>query len=332
MKNMLKITRKVSLKNPYLIAAWPGMGNVAFKTASYLIETLHAQEFAILQTADLFYPEQAQVNDGILDMPHFPKDKFFYWKQPVIKTHNKQTNNDLIIFLSEAQPSPDKGYLYAHKILEIAESLKVKRVFTFAAMPTPIEHTHVSSVWVSTTDRSLLLDMKHLNLKTMEAGPISGLNGLLLSVAKERGLEGICLLGEIPLYTIQIDNPKANFAILDILARVIGLNLDLGELRLQIQLQEEEINKLIEYFRGGPEHKEAISEDEIDRIKKSLQAFTKLPNSVRETIEKLFESAKKDIAKAQDLKKELDKWSIYKDYEDRFLDLFKKEGQNTDNQ
>ena len=42
-----------------------------------------------------------------------------------------------------------------------------------------------------------------------------------------------------------------------------------------------------------------------------------------EKIEKLFREAKTDKAKAILLKKELDRWDLYKLYEDRFLDLFK---------
>jgi len=38
----------------------------------------------------------------------------------------------------------------------------------------------------------------------------------------------------------------------------------------------------------------------------------------------LFALAKKDISKANELKQELDKWNAYKEFEDRFLDLFKK--------
>jgi hypothetical protein len=45
---------------------------------------------------------------------------------------------------------------------------------------------------------------------------------------------------------------------------------------------------------------------------------------VKDRIEKIFEQATTDIAKAHELKAELDKWNVYKEYEDRFLDLFKK--------
>jgi hypothetical protein len=42
-----------------------------------------------------------------------------------------------------------------------------------------------------------------------------------------------------------------------------------------------------------------------------------------EKVEKLFKEALADRAKAIVLKEELDRWDLYKLYEDRFLDLFK---------
>ena len=87
---------------------------------------------------------------------------------------------------------------------------------------------------------------------------------------------------------------------------------------------EQEINKLIDFIQAPEQHSGPIGEEEIEKIKKSLNLYTKLPQSAREKIEKLFAEAKQDIAKANELKKELDQWNVYKEYEDRFLDLFKK--------
>ncbi len=41
-------------------------------------------------------------------------------------------------------------------------------------------------------------------------------------------------------------------------------------------------------------------------------------------IERLFEDSTNDRSKAFELKQELDRLGVFKDYEDRFLDLFKK--------
>jgi hypothetical protein len=48
----------------------------------------------------------------------------------------------------------------------------------------------------------------------------------------------------------------------------------------------------------------------------------KVPHYVMEKIERLFLEAKADRTKAQELKKELDRWNLYELYENRFLDLF----------
>ena len=51
---------------------------------------------------------------------------------------------------------------------------------------------------------------------------------------------------------------------------------------------------------------------------------SRLGSAVEQHLENLFEHAKKDRSKAFELKQELDRLGVFKDYEDRFLDLFKK--------
>jgi Zn-dependent M32 family carboxypeptidase len=149
------------------------------------------------------------------------------------------------------------------------------------------------------------------------------MNGLFLGIAARGGLNGFCLLGEMPLYTIQIENPKASYAVLEALSKILGLQIDFSELSEEAHVMEGEINKLLDYLKlGAPAG--PISEEDIERIKKSLMQLTKLPVSIKENIERLFSQAKTDVSKAKELKAELDKWNVYKEYEDRFLDLFKK--------
>jgi len=103
------------------------------------------------------------------------------------------------------------------------------------------------------------------------------------------------------------------------------LNLNLTPLVERAKFIESEIDKLVSYLKGEVETPPPLSEDDIERIKKDLSAYTKLPQSVREKIEALFRDAQRDISKARELKEALDYWNVYKDYEDRFLDLFKKD-------
>jgi hypothetical protein len=314
----IKFYKKPRLKDPYLICAWPGMGEVAFKAAQYLVDKLKAEEFAEIEPGDFFYLTGNVVQEGILSLPQLPYSKFYFWR-------NKSGKNDLIIFISSAQPDLARARDYCNRIITLAKGFKVKMVIGFAAMPQPIEHTQQPGVWFSATSRELSGNLKKYNLNLLYEGQISGMNGLFLGIAKKEGFRGFCLLGEIPLYAIQIENPKASHALLKALSQILNIQLDFSGLIEQVNIIEGEIEKLLEYLKLGSQGQSGpIGEDEIEKIKKTLSQLTKLPVSMKEKIDKLFEQSRQDITKANELKLELDKWNVYKEYEDRFLDLFRK--------
>ncbi|MFH0917913.1 MAG: PAC2 family protein [Candidatus Omnitrophota bacterium] len=323
----LIITKKPRLKKPYLIVAWPGMGEVAFKAAEYLIKELKAQEFARIIPDEFFYLSGSVISSGILETPPLPQGKFYYWKNPVAKG-DLSGKNDLVIFLSNAQPDLSKADSYAQNIIGLAKDLGVESIVSFASMPQPTDHTQDSGVWFVATEQKIKESLKKYNFSPLVEGQISGMNGLFLGIAKKAKLKGFCLLGEIPLYTIQIENPKASAAVLAALGKILNIQINVAPLKEQAQVMENEINKLLEYLKLGNSGVSApIGEEEVELIKKTLSQLTNLPVSVKEKIEKLFGESRLDIAKAKELKVELDKWNVYKEYEDKFLDLFRK---NTD--
>jgi hypothetical protein len=328
----LIISKKLRLKKPYLIAAWPGMGEVAFKAANYLVEELKAIEFANIKSEEFFYLSGSAVSKGLLDLPDLPQGKFYYWKNPATRRGGSAKNfggkvasNDLIIFLSNAQPDLSKADSYSKIIISLAKSLKVESVVSFASMPQATDHNQESHLWFAATDKKMKESLAKFNFNELADGQISGMNGLFLAMAKKAGLKGFCLLGDIPLYTIQIENPKACVAVLEGLGKVLNITINLQPLKDQARSMMVEINKLLDYLNLGASGQSApIGEEEVELIKKTLSQLTKLPVSVKEKIEKLFEESRIDILKANELKVELDKWNVYKEYEDKFLDLFRK--------
>ena len=314
----IKMLKTPRFKKPVFLAAWPGMGEVAFRAASYLVDKLKAEEFAELQTEEFFYLTGSIIQDGILSLPGLPQGKFYHWK-------NRTGKNDLIIFLSDAQPDLSRAEAYCKKIIQAAKSFKVKTCVSLASMPQPIDHLQHPGLWFSATSALVSQEIKKHNLAPLSMGQVSGMNGLFLGMAKREGLEGFCVLAEIPLYTVQIENPKASYAVLNAINKILDIHVDLGGLVEQAHDMETEINRLLDYLKlGSAAAAGPIQEEEVEKIKKSLAQLTKLPLSVKEKIEKLFEQTSTDITKASGLKDELDKWNVYKDYEDRFLDLFKK--------
>ncbi|MEW5758808.1 MAG: PAC2 family protein [Candidatus Omnitrophota bacterium] len=316
-KNKNKFPR-LKLKNPILIVAWPGMGDVAYKVALNLIEKLKMEEFFVLNPESFFYPTGVTIKNDLLDLTELPYSKFFVYK-------NKAGSNDLVVFISNAQPDLVFANNYCDALLDFIIQLKIKIIFSFAAMPLPIDHLTKPNVWAAVTDKELIDIFGKYNVKFMKEGHVSGMNGLFLGMAKKRGIKGVCLLGEIPLYAVQLENPRAAIAILEILMSMLSINISLKDLEMQAQEIQGQIEQLIDFLKGGGSAPPPIGDEEIEHLKYTLGQYTNLPQSVKLRIEQLFEEAKKDLKNATILKQELDKWGIYKEYEDRFLDLFKKQ-------
>ena len=119
----------------------------------------------------------------------------------------------------------------------------------------------------------------------------------------------------MPQYAISLPNPKASQAIIEILSKMLNIAVDLHELNGYIKEMEDRMamveDKVKDVF---------TIEDESGR---SHHHDKKIPGYIIDKIEKLFLEAKQDKKKASALKKELDRWDLYRQYEDRFLDLFK---------
>ena len=303
-----------------MVAAWPGMGNVAFGAAMYLKETLNAEKFAEIEPQDIYYKTGVQIREGVIDIPALPQSDFFLYRDPNGK-------HDLIIFIGESQPVMEKEFELAERVVEMALEYRVHQIITFAATPVNITHKVDPGVWGVTTDKNLQKDLVRLGVKIMTVGHIGGLNGLLLGVAKEAGLHGLCLLGEIPFYTAKIENPKSSLSILKVFMQHGNIAIDLDGLVQMAKFVEEEVEKVSKTTKQTLLGSDADIAPGREAVYEAAQgeedeAAEEIGPEVRERIELLFDAAMQDISRAVDLKEELDRWGLFPEYEDRFLDLF----------
>lgn len=319
---MVKQLSNPKLKNPIFIAAWPGMGEVAYRSAVFLKEAMDFKVFAKIEAHDFFKPAAVSVEKGIIDIPNPPAGLFYYYKG--------KEGPDIIIFLGQAQPPLEHAEELSLAVVNFVKKYKPELILTFAAKPESIDHKQKASLWIAGTDSETLALLKKTGSKVLKKGHVSGLNGIILGVAKHRGIKGACILAEIPFYTVQIENPKAIAAILELVASYFQIKVNISSVWKRAKFIEKEIDKLISYLKGETklEGPNPLSEEDVQKIKKDLAAYTKVPQSAREKIEQLFKKANKDITSAGELKKELDSWNIYAEYEDRFLDLFRKKDED----
>src|SRR5437899_352548 len=303
----------LKFNHPFLVAVWPGMGNVALSAGYYLLAKLGMHLIAEYEAHDLFDVDHVEVKDGIIQTGRRPRNRFFLWADP-----NHQ--HDIVVFLGEAQPPLGK-YLLCRKLMEYAKELGVERVFTFAAMATQMHPEHRGRVFAAATDKESLEELKRLELEVLEDGHIGGLNGVLLGAAAESGLRGACLLGEMPHIFSQLPFPRASLAILEVFTTIASIDLDLSELSEQAKVMDQRLGELL--ARVEQTYEQPPAEEEARAAPESAEE-DRISSADRQRLEELFEQTAKDRSKAFELKQELDRLGIFKEYEDRFLDLFKK--------
>ncbi len=265
----IKIYKEPQLESPVLIASWPGIGNIGLVAVDTLRTQIEAEDFAEVEPEEFFYPRKVIIRGGEIKNLEFPSSRF-YFKQ--------LKERDLIVFVGEEQPAEGgrtyaegaKAYRMANLVLDVAVKFGCRRVYTSGAAVAPIHHSVTPKVWAVPNSRQLLTEIKKIdNMVLMSEieerggqGTITGLNGLLLGVARKRGLEAICLMGEIPVYLqgLPYPFPKASKSVLEALKAAIGIDIDTRTLDGLISRSEAEIERLFESFP-------AEVKDQIDKLK-----------------------------------------------------------------
>jgi uncharacterized protein len=307
------VAEPTKLHQPWLVAVWPGMGHVAISAGYYLMAKLDMHLLAEVAPHGLFEVDHVEVKNGLICPGKLPRSRFFVWRDP-------QERHDIVVFIGEAQPPAGK-YAFCQRLIEYAQQLGVDRVYTFAAMATQMRPENASRAFAAATDQPTLSELQPHQLEILDGGQISGLNGVLLSVAAERGLHGCLLLGEMPLVFAQLPFPKASLAVLKSFTKLAQLEIDFTELSQQAQAMEEQLGELLTKIEEAVAEQEPAEEESLSV---PAEEEVRLSPADKERIERLFGQARQDRSRAYELKGELDKLDVFKEYEDRFLDLFKK--------
>ncbi len=311
----------IELVEPWLISIWPGMGSVALTAGTYLTASLGAEKLGPLEAAGFFDLERVEIRDGVASLVTGPACDFYGWKAP-------QGGRDLLFFVGESQPS-QHGYEFCRHLLEAAQRFGVKRVFTFAAMATQIHPSAEPRVFAAVNDAKLLRELRSTQVQILREGQISGLNGVMLAAAATQKLEAICLLGEMPFFAVAVPNPKASLRVLEVFSNLADLEIDLRELGQQATQMERDLIQLMERMNQSMQGMQSVESEPAPESsgaepKTPENEEVKLSREDRRRVDDLFEKAQKDRSHAMKLKRELDRLGVFKRYEDRFLDLFRR--------
>ena len=293
----ISLYKDIKLEKPDLIATWPGIGNIGLIAVDTLRNQVGAEEMGEIEPWDFFYPKKVIIRSGVIEDLEFPSNKFYY---------KRLAKKDLVFFVAEEQPAEggrmyaegNKAYQMANLVLDVAERFGCQRVYTSGAAVALTHHALKPRVWTVASSNELLKEVKNYENTILmseiegrgeELGSITGLNGLLLGVAKKRGFEAVCLMGEIPDYLSRafLPFPRASKSVLEILGSLLGIEVDYNVLdNMSLQL-DEVITSLYERFPPDirdrieqrktaiPARRETITEEDEKWIKEHIDELFK---------------------------------------------------------
>jgi uncharacterized protein (TIGR00162 family) len=220
--------------NPHLICGFPGSGYVGKLAIDHLIQELHATHLVDIYSSS--FPPQVMIQtDGTADLM---KNSIFSWQ-------DKDTS--LLLLTGDSQPSnPDSEYALAERILDFGAQLGTKQVFTLAAYITGV-FVDKPRVFGTATDAGLVSNFAPHGISLMDSGSITGMNGLIVGIAKLRGIKGTCLLGETSGYVV---DAKASKAVLETLLSIISVRADMSNLEKRAKDTEMLIQTIEQQMAG----------------------------------------------------------------------------------
>ncbi|TET71069.1 hypothetical protein E3J39_05330, partial [Candidatus Bathyarchaeota archaeon] len=231
----IRCSHEPAFKEPVLIAAWPGMGYLAKISADYLRRRLNAKKFAEVK----FFQNAIIYRDSLAELPSI-RHRFF-----------AVPDRDLMICVGDAQPStPEEALRLAEKIVDFAKRFHVKRIYTIAAYPS--DYPDEPRVYGVFTDESLREELERHGVDFIEGeGAVNGLNGVLIGVAKGKGIDGVCLMGEIRY--ANVPQHLSSKAVLERLTSILGIEIDMAQLEKRAEKIDASIRRSLDEFQDYSE-------------------------------------------------------------------------------
>lgn len=220
-KPYLRVLSNPPLENPIFVQGLPGFGNVGRIAAHLLVKFFEAKPFAELYSPS--FPDYISITPK--GVAYLPKYDFYY--APMEK-------NNLVIMSGEIQPSFDDvvaHYAICEEVLNFAESLACKFIVTMGGVPITEDKTEV---FVAATSNRLATDFMEKGGVIYSKGRIVGGTGLTLALAKERNLDGVCLLGTTLGFKA---DREAGFLVFKFLMKALGKEIKEG-LKEDITLEQ----------------------------------------------------------------------------------------------
>jgi TIGR00162 family protein len=225
------------LRNPVMIVGLPGVGHVGKFVADHLVDALKAEKIADIYSK------------------HFPPQVIVGEDNTVSLVGNRlylanMGKMDILILAGDSQSGDPSGhYNLCDMYMEMASRFKVNRIYTLGGYPTGIPGAE-NYVIGAVNDIKLIDELKEKGVQFNPSEPpggIVGASGLILAFAQSRNIDAACLMGTTAGY---IADPRSSKELLNVLCRILGIEVDPSELDEKIKNMDQMVEKIRDSVTG----------------------------------------------------------------------------------
>lgn len=227
--------RTPSLRKPILIEGLPGIGNVGKIAVDFLIDELKATKMC-----DFFsysFPHTVFVReDNLVELPEIA----LYYKKL------KNSKNDLLLLAGDVQPIDEfSTYEFSEILLNYVSKFNPELVITLGGIGLP-NIPKSPKVYITGTSKKIIECYKRNTNASNQlfgvVGPIIGVSGLLLGMAKRKKISAVSLLAETYSHPMYLGIKGAR-EILKILKKKLNLKLNVKKMDKEIAVMEADMMK-----------------------------------------------------------------------------------------
>ncbi len=229
MENTITYDCRPDFHNVIIIEGLPGVGNVGKIAADFISYKLETKRFATILSSDL--PPQVFVDNESIAYP--ASEELWYAKDV--------NGHDIIFLEGEFQASTPQGQFELNKfIFEKIVKYDPELIITLGGygLGQVVTEPQVLGV-VNDSKLKTRLEKAGVTFKANEPqGGIIGAAAMFLVMADEYDIDAACIMGETSGFIIDHKSAKC---VVDVLCKILGIELDTSEMQADIQ-QVEQIN------------------------------------------------------------------------------------------
>jgi proteasome assembly chaperone (PAC2) family protein len=259
----LRIHKRPKLNNARLLlgfSGWMNGGDVSTGTVKLLIKKLGAEKLAeikpegfyihsfpgSMEITSMFRPH-TRIKNGLITSFRGAANVFFYSEQA-----------NLILFFGK-EPNLLWGE-FANCIFSLCREFDVKTIYFIGSVAGLVPHTREPWIFCSVSDAELKEQLKRYGMKfTDYEGPAS-ISTYLTANCGQQGLKMANLVTTVPIY-VQGNNPKCIESLTRHLAGILGLQIELDDLR---ETSDDFEKRLSDAVQEQPELAESIQKLEAN--------------------------------------------------------------------